>query len=71
MRRSPPPPSASTAQNASVAFSLRTQALLHNPILPALLRLAWPNIPVMPEQGGAWFARPPVRRTLAPSRPAA
>ena len=46
--------------NASLAVSPRTHALLHDPILPTLLRLAWPNILVMVAQAASglietWF----------------
>jgi putative MATE family efflux protein len=46
--------------NASMALSPRTLALLHDPILPTLLRLAWPNILVMVAQAASglietWF----------------
>jgi putative MATE family efflux protein len=45
---------------ASLALSTRTLALLHDPILPTLLRLAWPNILVMVAQAASglietWF----------------
>jgi putative MATE family efflux protein len=46
--------------NTSLAVSPRTHALLHDPILPTLLRLAWPNILVMVAQAASglietWF----------------
>ncbi|MEJ0017176.1 MAG: MATE family efflux transporter [Acetobacteraceae bacterium] len=42
------------------AYSARTQALLHGPIVPTLLRMAWPNILVMLAQASTglietWF----------------
>jgi len=48
------------APRASLAVSPRTHALLHDPILPTLLRLAWPNILVMVAQAASglietWF----------------
>jgi putative MATE family efflux protein len=48
------------APSASLAISPRTHALLHDPILPTLLRLAWPNILVMVAQAASglietWF----------------
>ncbi|XAH21223.1 MATE family efflux transporter [Xylophilus sp. GW821-FHT01B05] len=44
----------------TTAFDSRTRALLEGPILPTLLRMAWPNVLVMAAQAGAglietWF----------------
>src|SRR5580765_5262079 len=36
-----------TAAQSPAAHNPRTQALLHGPIVPTLLRLAWPNVLVM------------------------
>ena len=46
--------------HAALALSPRTRALLHDPILPTLLRLSWPNILVMVAQAASglietWF----------------
>ena len=38
---------AAVAQTAPVELSSRTRQLLHEPIVPTLLRLAWPNVLVM------------------------
>ena len=38
---------AAVAQTAPVELSSRTRQLLHGPIVPTLLRLAWPNVLVM------------------------
>ena len=49
-----------TASAPAVAHSPRTQMLLHGPIVPTLLRLAWPNVLVMLAQASTglietWF----------------
>jgi putative MATE family efflux protein len=51
---------ASPQTPAPVAPSVRTQLLLHGPIVPTLLRMAWPNILVMVAQASTglietWF----------------
>ncbi len=51
---------AATAPAPAVAHSPRTQMLLHGPIVPTLLRLAWPNVLVMLAQASTglietWF----------------
>ena len=43
----PEPPEAVIAEAARAELSPRTRLLLHGPILPTLLRMAWPNILVM------------------------
>src|SRR6202162_1146475 len=49
-----------TAAQPVAAHNPRTQALLHGPIVPTLLRLAWPNVLVMLAQASTglietWF----------------
>ena len=51
---------AAAAPATAVAHSPRTQMLLHGPIVPTLLRLAWPNVLVMLAQASTglietWF----------------
>src|SRR6266702_6810202 len=41
------PPHAIVAQSELSELSPRTRMLLHGPIVPALLRMAWPNVLVM------------------------
>jgi putative MATE family efflux protein len=53
-------PAPIVAPNAGLALSPRTLSLLQDPILPTLLRLAWPNILVMVAQAASglietWF----------------
>ncbi len=43
----PEPPAAVIAEAARAELSPRTRLLLHGPILPTLLRMAWPNMLVM------------------------
>ncbi|MFE0756841.1 MATE family efflux transporter [Inquilinus sp. NPDC058860] len=44
---SPAVPSGAAPASAPAALSARTRMLLHGPIVPTILRLAWPNVLVM------------------------
>ena len=51
---------AAVAPRAAAELSPRTRALLHGPIVPTLLRMAWPNVLVMVAQAATglietWF----------------
>ncbi len=45
-----PPPVFTAPASTPAVMSLRTRQLLHGPIVPTLLRLAWPNVLVMMAQ---------------------
>jgi putative MATE family efflux protein len=56
----PEPPAVAVAEAAAVALGPRTRLLLQGPIVPTLLRMAWPNVLVMLAQAAAglietWF----------------